>query len=350
MDSISTQKSTPRTKVWDIPVRLFHWSLVLLIAVAFLTGEEDDWSSVHAKAGLAILGLLVFRIAWGFVGSRYARFRSFLRSPREVVEFAKAYVKGRPPLHLSHNPLGAVMVIALLLLLLAATGTGVLMRLGPEWEGPLTPYLSHSVADGIKETHELVAHAILVLAGLHVAGVIVSSFLERQNLVGGMITGWKRGTEEPGAAPRKPFLRALALLVSVLLGLGVALGLSAIFGQGTAEAAESPQSLLERYAEGARAEGGGVLDAERGRALYFTSFELDAKSESCAGCHGSDPTKAGRTPAGKIVQPLAPRQNSARFTDLAKASKWYDRNCKQVLGRTCTARERGDLLTWLLSF
>jgi mono/diheme cytochrome c family protein len=117
---------------------------------------------------------------------------------------------------------------------------------------------------------------------------------------------------------------------------------------GSAEAAEP---LLTHYQAAARAEDASFVtfDAARGRALYFEKHDVNGATSSCATCHTSDATKPGRSPVGKLIDPLAPSANPQRFTDLATADKWFNRNCKQVLGRTCTARERGDFLTYLFT-
>jgi cytochrome b len=335
-------KEAKTVPAWDLAVRLGHWSLALLVLVAFLTSEEDGLAALHAYAGLAILGLVLFRVVWGFLGSPNARFAAFVRSPQEVLAYARDYVKGRPPRHLSHNPLGGVMVLALLGLLGAITATGILIKLGPEWGGPLA--MSKSLAHGLEEVHEVTAGMLPVLIGLHVAGVILSSWLEEQNLIKGMITGKKLG-EEPAALPLGR--KILALSLAALVGAGTAIGLALVLPANTAEAAEPPAGLLDRYAGLARAEDATVagFDAARGKRLYLEEHPKG----SCATCHTDDPKRTGRSPAGKIIEPLAPSANARRFTDRVEADKWFDRNCKQVLGRVCTAAEKGDVLAWLLT-
>ena len=336
-----------RVRVWDLGVRAFHWSLALLVGAAYLTAEEDDTIGLHARVGLAVLGWVVFRVAWGFLGPAPARFGAFVRSPRQTLAYARQYVRGRPGLHLSHNPLGAVMVVSLLALLVALTGSGLLMYLGPQWSGPLTPFIGKSLAHGIEELHEGLAGALPVLVVLHVAGVLLSSRLERQNLVLSMITGDKR-TEGP--TPATPRARLGAVVVAVGLGLGAAIGLGLLLPS-SADAAETPQSLLRTYEDQARAADPafGGFDAARGEAAYRLE-RPGATPSSCAGCHSRSPTQPGRSPAGRNIEPLAPAAAPGRFTDAGKADKWFKRNCKQLLGRDCTPQERGDLLTWLLTF
>lgn len=331
-----------RVKVWDPVVRLSHLAMGGLVLSAFLTSEEDERLPLHMRVGLALLGVVVFRVVWGFVGTRHARFADFVRGPREVLEAAKAMARGAPKHVLGHNPVGAVMVVTLLALLLVVTATGLVMGLGPEWSGPLS--LSKPALHAVKEVHEAAAGALPVLIVLHVAGVLLSSVLERQNLVLGMVTGFKRGEEAPATVGA---LRLGAgFLMAALLSAAVVLGLWRVLPSGTADA--SP-ALLSAYAAEARADDPSFtgFDATRGRALYLTEHETKNGPTSCATCHASDPKAEGRTPVGKRIEPLAPSVTPERFTDRAKADKWFDRNCTQVLGRRCTARERGDFITFV---
>lgn len=204
-----------KIKVWDIAVRLFHWSLVILFVVAYLTGEDE--SELHVYAGYGIIGLIAFRVVWGFIGTRYARFSDFIYGPRETMDYAKSLFSGRPKHYLGHNPLAGWMVIALLLALSAASWTG-LKAYGAEGYGPLAnaePILIKSaLANGDdnehdrehengrdgdngegdefwEEAHEATVNFSLLLVFLHIAGVLVSSVLHRHNLVRPMITGYK---------------------------------------------------------------------------------------------------------------------------------------------------------------
>jgi len=331
-----------KVKVWDLAVRLSHLLFGVLVLGAFLTSEEDSFIPIHTRMGLVLLGVVLFRLVWGFVGSKHARFRDFVRSPRVVLEELRAMRRGKPGHYLGHNPVGAVMVVALLTTLVVVALTGLLVSQGPEWSGPLL--ISKSTAHAIKEVHEAAAWLLPVLIAFHVAGVLLSSFLERQNLVAGMVTGFKRAEAEEPREPRRVF----GLLAAALVGLAVVLALWRLMPIGEAEAA-SP--LLPRYEAAARTEEASFagFDAARGRALYFEEHDTRAGKTSCATCHTPDARKEGRSPAGKVIEPLAPSVNPARFTDAAKADKWFDRNCKQVLGRACTSRERGDFLTYVQS-
>ncbi len=168
-------------KVWDPFVRVFHWSLVALFALAYVTG--DDVEKVHIAAGYAIAGLLTLRIVWGFVGSRHARFSDFVRSPREALCYLRDVVLLRARRYIGHNPAGGLMVIALILMLAGACVTGYLMTTDAYWG-----------SKALEEVHELLANATLGLVVLHILGVVAASFEHRENLIKAMITGRKRAT------------------------------------------------------------------------------------------------------------------------------------------------------------
>jgi cytochrome b len=168
-----------REKVWDLPVRIFHWVLALSFAGAWLLSEGDEWRSLHVALGYTALGLIAFRILWGFTGTRYARFASFLYSPKQAVQYLRDLPTGKGPRYLGHNPAGGWAVYGMLIL---GAATGVL--------GYLT--FNGIGGEAMEEIHEVVANAWLVLIGLHIAGVLASSFAHRQNLPLAMITGYKR--------------------------------------------------------------------------------------------------------------------------------------------------------------
>lgn len=339
-----------KVTVWDPAVRVFHWGLGALVLAAFLTADDDGYLPLHVRIGLAILAAVGFRFAWGLWGPAPARFASFVRAPREVWAYARAYVRGRPPLHLSHNPIGALMVVALLATLLVTIGAGVAIYAGPEYGGALAGSLSSGAAHAAKEVHEAAAGVLLGLVGLHVAGVLVSSVLERQNLILGMITGRKRAVGPP-LAPRSLTRTVAGLVGAALVSVAVVRLVMELLPIGAAEAAPAvtPTSILRAYEAEAKATPGFTgADAGRGRSLFVTEVKRNGDSRACTSCHTSDPRQPGTTPIGKAIAPLAPSANAAAFTDRAKADKWFDRNCKQVLGRGCTAAEKSDVLRFLL--
>lgn len=344
-------------KVWDPVVRLFHWGLALAVLGAFVTSDVDALVPVHVRFGLAVVALVVTRLAWGVVGPGPARFATFVRGPRAVLAYARQLLRGRPPLHLSHNPLGGAMVVALLAVLLGLAATGVVTYGGPQFEGPLSGLVALRTAKAVKEVHEALAGALLALVVVHVAGVLASSLAERQNLVLGMITGRKRAPDEAAAPPApSPWARPLRLAgaaTALTLGAAAAVALALLLGLPGRAAAAEPLSadLLREYQAAARAARPAFagFSAAEGRRIYLEEHLQDGQRLSCATCHTGDPRRSGRTPAGKVVEPLAPAANPARLTDRADVEKWFKRNCKQVLGRECSAEEKGHFVTYLLS-
>ena len=165
-------------KVWDPLVRVFHWSLATLFLAAYLTGE--DAGQVHIAAGYAIAGLIALRIVWGFVGPRHARFGNFVRSPREVLVYLRDVALLRAPRYLGHNPAGGAMILGLLVMLSGTAITGYMMTTDAFWG-----------AKWVEEVHETVADLTVGLVVFHILGVLLSSFLHRENLVKSMITGRK---------------------------------------------------------------------------------------------------------------------------------------------------------------
>ncbi len=214
---MTVSNTTGETKVWDIFIRLFHWSLVFSFIVAYLTG--DDANAWHINFGYAIGFLLVFRVIWGFIGSKYARFSSFTFSSGTAINYMKDMLSTKPKHYLGHNPAGAYMVFALLFMLTITTVTG-LKAYAVEGYGPLAgnidiSLISSALADEDEddddekygkgkdyenefweEAHEVAANLTLLLVILHVLGVIVSSRVHKENLVGAMITGKKQNIDE----------------------------------------------------------------------------------------------------------------------------------------------------------
>lgn len=191
-----------RIAVWDLPTRIFHWSLALSFAGAFLTAESERWRDVHVMLGYTLLGLIVFRLIWGVVGSRYARFSSFLAGPGKIKTYLASLLQGRPEHHVGHNPAGALAIVVLLGLglLIALTGLATYNDIGGEW---------------LEELHEGAANAMLAVVVIHIFGVVVSSFMHRENLVAAMITGDKQGAPEQGIGSRYRGVGAALLLALV---------------------------------------------------------------------------------------------------------------------------------------
>ncbi len=181
-------------KVWDRFIRFFHWSLVLGFATAFISGELHA-SAIHVLAGYALCALLVARTYWGFTGSEYARFRSFVFPPGEIFGYLRSMLKGHPKHYFGHNPAGALMVFTLLGLLALILVTGLLTLGTIDFEGPLV-FLANRVSDessyAFRYIHELLSIVALAAVALHVLGVVVGSIQHNENLVRAMITGRKQ--------------------------------------------------------------------------------------------------------------------------------------------------------------
>lgn len=195
--------ATREVLVWDLPVRLFHWSMVISFAGAWLTAESERWRLLHVSLGYTMAVLVVFRLVWGLIGTRHARFASFVRGPAAVLSYLRSLPGSRPQHHVGHNPAGAWAIVGLLGLglVVVATGWANYENLGGEW---------------LEELHEGAATLMLALVGLHIAGVAVSSVLHRENLARAMVTGRKRG--EPADAIRSSWRSVAALLMAAVLG------------------------------------------------------------------------------------------------------------------------------------
>ncbi|MCK9532944.1 MAG: cytochrome b/b6 domain-containing protein [Gammaproteobacteria bacterium] len=182
---------TNEVKVWDLFVRVFHWSLVGAFVVAWFS---EDVQRLHVLSGYTVAGLVLSRIVWGFIGSRHARFSDFVPTAGEFIDYMKAMLRGRPPHYTGHNPAGGAMIIALLASLLFTALSGI-ATYGSEGKGPLVGLMSSLGKDAggaIEEVHEFFANLTVLLVGLHVAGVIAGSLLHRENLIRAMVTGRKR--------------------------------------------------------------------------------------------------------------------------------------------------------------
>lgn len=203
-----------RVAVWDLPTRIFHWAIVLLMPALWWTAEEHlhDW---HFLLGEITLGLLLFRLLWGLFGSSTARFAGFVKGPGAIL----AYLRGRAPAGLGHNPLGALSVLALLFLLANVVGLGLFASdedgLNP---GPLSHLVSYDSARILAERHEQLFWILVGLIGLHVGAILFYLLVKRDNLVTPMVTGRREapaGGGEMIAAPAWRFLLAAALAVAL---------------------------------------------------------------------------------------------------------------------------------------
>ena len=182
-----------RCKVWDLPLRLFHWLLVIAFFTAYLT--EEDGLPVHVWAGYSVFGLLLFRLVWGFVGNDYARFANFLVMPATAFSYLKDLYAAKAKRYLGHNPAGAVMIVLLLVSLLGTVLTGFAVYGADQGAGPLAG-IGSEYEDLWEEPHELFANFTLLLVIVHIIGVAVESYVHRENLARAMVHGYKRSDDE----------------------------------------------------------------------------------------------------------------------------------------------------------
>lgn len=180
-------------KVWDLPLRIFHWLLVAGFFVAYLT--EDDLLTVHVWAGYLVFGLIVFRLIWGFAGNQYARFGNFLCSPVRSITYIKDAIALKAKRYLGHNPAGAAMIVLLLFSLLMTCITGFAVYGADQAAGPLAGIVGSENEEFWEEIHEFFANFTLLLVFGHVVGVVFESYIHRENLVKSMWNGYKKSAQ-----------------------------------------------------------------------------------------------------------------------------------------------------------
>jgi len=207
----ATSRPTDQAYVWDLPVRLFHWLLVACVVGAFVTAKLGGNLMVwHGRFGLAILGLLVFRLVWGMLGSTYARFGQFVRGPASILAYLRGEWHGQ-----GHNPLGALSVLALLAVLLGQATTGLFANDDIAFSGYLAPLVGSDLSSRITSIHFLLENALIALVGLHVAAILFYAFAKKHNLVKPMLTGWAPGKPNESARGGRPTALVLALLIAI---------------------------------------------------------------------------------------------------------------------------------------
>ncbi len=213
------------TRVWDLPTRLVHWMLALLVAASWFTGTYGalDW---HRRSGYAIFGLVVFRFYWGFAGSSTARFSRFLRGPRAVLRYSRSLLQRSGSAMVGHNPIGGWSAVLMLLLLSLQIGLGLFaVDVDGIESGPLSDLVSFEKGRNMAEWHGKIMDALLVVIAVHIAAVLYYGLYKRENLIGPMLTGAKRLPLAAASAVRfVTFRRALvgavmaALVVTAVVG------------------------------------------------------------------------------------------------------------------------------------
>ncbi len=195
-----------RILVWDVPTRVFHWLLALSFVGAYLTAESERYRDIHVVLGYTLLGLIAFRSFWGFFGTRYAQFRSFLFKPGEIVAYSLSLLKGKPAHYIGHNPVGSVSIWLLLGLGILSGVSGVLL-------------FEDIGGEALEELHEAVSDAMLAVVLIHIAGVVVSSLMHRENLARSMVTGFK--SAEPDQGVRRSYLWLGVIILAAVVAFWV---------------------------------------------------------------------------------------------------------------------------------
>ncbi len=221
----ATDKAGLRVKLWDVPVRTIHWAIVLLMPALWWTGENNDLT-LHKQLGHVMLGLVVFRLFWGFAGSSTARFASFLKGPRAIASYASGLIGKEREVVVGHNPLGGWSAALLLVLLAAQVSVGLFAQDVDGIEsGPLSYLVSYDTADAARGWHQLLFNILLGFIALHVAAILFYLIVKRDNLVGPMITGSKAvavAVEQPRFAPL--WRVAVGVVLGTTLGWWISVG------------------------------------------------------------------------------------------------------------------------------
>lgn len=218
--------------VWDLPLRLFHWLLVLSIAASWYTAENSEeifmfrefpysYTELHFWLGYWTLGLILFRILWGFVGPKHARFASFVPGPTRVLQYAKSFFRRDSAPAVGHNPMGAWVVLLMLAMVGAQAVTGLFLLDNTEiYPAPFNPAVDPETAASLGRFHHLNFEVLLWVIGLHVSAIVYYHFYKRQNLVGPMLTGRKPGDLVPAGESLKGS-RLLVALVVIVVAAGI---------------------------------------------------------------------------------------------------------------------------------
>ncbi len=225
------EQATKAVKVWDISIRLFHWSLVGLIGFLWWSGTEGVQMDNHVLAGYTVLGLVVYRLIWGFIGSYHARFINFIRSPIKTLKSIPGVISVHSDSHhVGHNPVGAWMVVALILILLAQGISGLGTTDDIFIDGPLVPYISEDMVYWLTDLHLTLPDYLIALVVLHVAAVLFHDTFKREHLIQAMITGVKKVPTSLADSIRQSELPAKRFLIVVALLSGMGWWLISTFG------------------------------------------------------------------------------------------------------------------------
>ena len=222
MNTDDADPAIPQTRgrpviVWDLPTRLFHWLIVVLVAAAYVT-ERLNWMDLHAWIGEAVLALVLFRVLWGWFGSETARFRSFLAPPAAAVRHLRHVFRREPDLQIGHNPAGGWMVMLLLALLLGETLSGLYVNNDVADAGPLTAWVPAWIANAITALHTILWDVLVAAVAMHVVVIALYAAAKGHNLLRPMLIGRKFMP----ASVREPRLASIGLALLLLVGAGIA--------------------------------------------------------------------------------------------------------------------------------
>ena len=208
-------------RIWDLPTRIYHWLQLLVVVGALLSGffAPEWWLSYHVWLGYALIALLVFRIVWGFFGPEYSRFSSFIFSPTKLIAHIKAIKEGKPLHFFGHNPLGALMIFALIAVLLGISLSGLINLGGVENQGALAGFVDYASGDIAGKVHLLLAFALIAMIFLHILGVVVEGKISKSNLTKSMIDGDKPLPK----GEKAPILRSTLFVPAILSIAGIGL-------------------------------------------------------------------------------------------------------------------------------
>lgn len=210
-------------RIWDIPTRLFHWTLVILICISFYTGLSGGFVEMdyHMISGYCILSMVLFRILWGIFGGYYARFATFVKGPAAIIRYMQDLGKENPP-YPGHNPLGALSILSILLVLLIQTGTGLFANDDIMLEGPLVHLVSYDTSRELTGIHKTNKWVIGTLVALHLVAILFYQFYKKDRLIGAMVTGKKQLNDTAN--------RDTSLIRELLLGsIALAASASAVY-------------------------------------------------------------------------------------------------------------------------
>ena len=219
-----TGDATRSVRVWDAPVRLFHWLLVALIVTSWVTSEiGGDAMTYHRWSGYSILTLVLFRFVWGFVGSQHARFVAFAYGPRSVLGYARELLQLNPTYYASHNPLGGWSVILMLISVFVQATTGLFANDDAAAEGPLARLVSASASSLLTTIHRYNFNVLLTLIAVHIAAVLFYLIVKRENLIVAMFTGRKHVPAQSRLTDASMASSSLAAVIAIVIAGALAL-------------------------------------------------------------------------------------------------------------------------------